>query len=68
MGRCTIARHGPVNASAAPRSLTPGQALPGSVMIGFADGHSRLVRLEDLWAFTWHRSWEAPAKRPDVGQ
>jgi prepilin-type N-terminal cleavage/methylation domain-containing protein len=68
MGRCTIARHGRASASAAPRSLLPGQALPGSVMIGFADGHSRLVRLEDLWALTWHRGWQTPSKRPDVGQ
>jgi prepilin-type N-terminal cleavage/methylation domain-containing protein len=68
MGRCTIARHGVGSASAAPRALTAGQALPGAVMIGFADGHSRLTKLEQLWSLTWHRGWEAPARRPDVGR
>jgi prepilin-type N-terminal cleavage/methylation domain-containing protein len=68
MGRCTIARHGVSSAAAAPRALSAGQKLPGAVMIGFADGHSRLTRLEDLWSLTWHRGWEVPAKRPDVGR
>jgi prepilin-type N-terminal cleavage/methylation domain-containing protein len=66
MGRCTIARHNTSSAASAPRSLTPGQLLPGTVTIGFADGHSRQVKLEDLWTLTWHRRWQAPAKRPDI--
>jgi prepilin-type N-terminal cleavage/methylation domain-containing protein len=68
MGRCTIARHSVNNPSAAPRALTAGQKMPGAVTIGFADGHSRLTKLEDLWSLNWHRGWKAPAKRPDVGQ
>ncbi|HEY3857862.1 MAG TPA: type II secretion system protein [Verrucomicrobiae bacterium] len=68
MGRCTIARHGISNASAAPRALTTGQKLPGSVIIGFADGHSRLTKLEDLWTLNWHRGWQVPPTRPNVGQ
>jgi prepilin-type N-terminal cleavage/methylation domain-containing protein len=66
MGRCTIARHNMSSPAGAPRSLNPGQLLPGSVMIGFADGHSRQVKLEDLWTLTWHRGWQAPAKRPSI--
>jgi len=68
MGRCTIARHAVSSASTAPRKLAAGQNLPGAIMIGFADGHSRLTRLEDLWSLNWHRGWQTPAKRPDVGQ
>lgn len=64
MGRCTIARHGVRSPAAAPRSLIPGQKLPGAVMIGFADGHSRLTKLEDLWTLNWHRGWQAPSPRP----
>ncbi|HWF18434.1 MAG TPA: type II secretion system protein [Verrucomicrobiae bacterium] len=68
MGRCTISRHGVSSPSAGPRALTPGQALPGAVMIGFADGHSRLTKLEDLWMLNWHHGWQTPATRPDVGR
>jgi prepilin-type N-terminal cleavage/methylation domain-containing protein len=68
MGRCTIARHSFNNISAAPRALTTNQRMPGAVTIGFADGHSRLTKLEDLWTLTWHRGWKVPTPRPDVGQ
>lgn len=68
MGRCTIARHSVSNASAAHRQLASGQKLPGAVTIGFADGHSHLTKLEDLWTLAWHRGWQIPAQRPDVGQ
>lgn len=68
MGRCTIARHSVTSPSAAPRQLLSGQKLPGTVTIGFADGHSRLTKLEDLWTLSWHRGWQIPAQRPDVGQ
>ena len=68
MGRCTIARHSVSSASTAPRNLTSGQKLPGAVTIGFADGHSRLTRLEDLWTLSWHHDWQMPSPRPDVGQ
>jgi prepilin-type N-terminal cleavage/methylation domain-containing protein len=64
LGRCTISRHGVRSASSAPRKLTPGQRLPGSVTIGFADGHSQLIKLEDLWGLNWHRGWQTPQPRP----
>ncbi len=64
MGRCTISRHGGVNPAGAPRNLAPGQKMPGAINIGFADGHTSLVKLEELWRFTWHRNWQAPSARP----
>jgi prepilin-type N-terminal cleavage/methylation domain-containing protein len=68
MGRCTIARHSVPNPSGAPRALAPGQRMPGGIMVGFVDGHSRLVKLEKLWSLYWHLDWETPAKRPAVGR
>jgi prepilin-type N-terminal cleavage/methylation domain-containing protein len=67
MGRCTLARHSVRSASAAPRQRAAGQKLPGAITIGFADGHSRLTKLEDLWTLTWHHGWQIPAERPEVG-
>jgi len=64
MGRCTISRHGGRSASSAPREIAPGATMPGAIMMGLADGHARLVKLEDLWTFDWHRDWQAPAPRP----
>ena len=64
MGRCTIARHGGRSPSSAPRQLAPGAKMPGAIMMGFADGHVTLVKLEDLWNFQWHRDWEPPVPRP----
>ena len=49
MGRCTIARHHVRSPSSAPRAYSAAQPLPGGIMAGFADGHSGLVKLEDLW-------------------
>ena len=64
MGRCTISRHGGVNPAGAPRDLAPGRKMPGAINIGFADGHTSLVKLEELWKFTWHRDWQVPSARP----
>lgn len=68
MGRCTIARHSVNNPTSAPRALTSGQKLPGAVTVGFADGHSHLTRLEELWTLSWHRGWQIPNPRPDAGR
>lgn len=64
MQRATIARHGGVTAAAAPRSFDTTQKLPGAINIGFADGHTELVPLENLWQLSWHLNWNPPAKRP----
>ena len=68
MGRCTIARHNVRSPASAPRALAPGQLMPGGIMVGFAEGHSRLVKLEELWTLYWHLNWETPAKRPGLDQ
>jgi len=48
MGRCTIARHGSRSASRAPREVAPGGKTPGAINMGLADGHTELLKLEDL--------------------
>jgi prepilin-type N-terminal cleavage/methylation domain-containing protein/prepilin-type processing-associated H-X9-DG protein len=64
MPRCTIARHGGNNPSAAARVFDTSQRLPGAINMGFADGHTSLVKLENLWQFYWHLNWQAPSLRP----
>lgn len=64
MGRFTISRHGGVRPASAPRKLTNGSRLPGGINMGFADGHSRLVQLEQLWTLDWHLDWQTPTPRP----
>ncbi len=64
MGRATIARHGGRGAAGAPRSVLPGRPLPGAINIGFADGHSEVVKLENLWDYYWHLNYQPPAVRP----
>ena len=59
---CAIARHGNFPASAAPRNVTSG-ILPGSINMGFVDGHVQSVKLEKLWTLYWHKSWD-PKKVP----
>jgi prepilin-type processing-associated H-X9-DG protein len=56
LGRFEIARHGGVNASAAPRNFT-GSVLPGRNNVGFADGHVQTAKLKDLRTFYWHKNW-----------
>lgn len=56
LGRFEIARHGGVNASAAPRNFT-GSVLPGRNNVGFADGHVQPVKLGDLKRLYWHKNW-----------
>jgi prepilin-type N-terminal cleavage/methylation domain-containing protein len=64
MGRCTIARHGSRSASSGPRDFDISGQMPGAINMGLADGHTELVKLEDLWNYYWHRDWQPPATRP----
>jgi prepilin-type N-terminal cleavage/methylation domain-containing protein/prepilin-type processing-associated H-X9-DG protein len=64
IGRATIARHGGVTAANAPRSVPAGSKMPGAINMGFADGHSELVKLERLWSFYWHLDYKPPTVRP----
>jgi prepilin-type N-terminal cleavage/methylation domain-containing protein/prepilin-type processing-associated H-X9-DG protein len=59
----TIARHG-AGPNPAYRNVPPGSKLPGSINIGFCDGHVSLVALERLWEFYWHKNWNPPSPRP----
>jgi prepilin-type N-terminal cleavage/methylation domain-containing protein/prepilin-type processing-associated H-X9-DG protein len=65
MGRCTIARHGSRSASRAPRNLGAGEKMPRAINMGFADGHTEMVKLEDLWNLYWHLDWQPPTARPE---
>jgi len=56
LGIITIARHGGLGASAAPRNFT-GPILPGRNNMGFLDGHAEAVKLNDLKDFYWHKEW-----------
>lgn len=63
MGRITIARHGnrplPV-----PTAFPTAQKLPGAINVGFYDGHSQTVPLENLWTLYWNSGWQVPNPRP----
>jgi prepilin-type N-terminal cleavage/methylation domain-containing protein len=60
MGRCTIARHGSRSASSAPRNFPASGKMSGAINMGLADGHTELVKLEDLWKYYWHLNWQPP--------
>jgi len=64
IGRCTIARHGPASPSRAPRNIPPQQKPPGAINMGLADGHAELVKLQNLWNYSWHRDWQHPSRMP----
>ena len=61
MQRLTIARHGTLNASSAPRyepnGSPPKNILPGKINVGFADGHQQPEKLNDLWSLHWYNGW-----------
>jgi prepilin-type N-terminal cleavage/methylation domain-containing protein len=66
MTRVCIARHGGRPASAAPKKLTFGTTtLPGSIVMGFWDGHAEAVKLQTLWTYYWHLNW-TPSSVPPV--
>ena len=64
MSRVCIARHGSLSAAAAPKSMSPGAELPGTIDMGFVDGHAEQVKLQTLWNYNWHLGWVIPAMRP----
>ena len=66
MGLCLIDRHSNRPAANARMGTThiSGKALPGRINMVFSDNHAELVRLNDLWNFTWHRNWVIPSPHP----
>lgn len=63
MQRCCIARHGSGFPGGAPSQYfyTPNAIIPGSINMGFMDGHVDLVKLQTLWTYYWHLGWAANA-------
>jgi prepilin-type N-terminal cleavage/methylation domain-containing protein len=58
MTRIFIARHGSRSATQAPRTVALGQkSFPGSIVIGFWDGHAQATPLNNLWALYWNAIW-----------
>jgi prepilin-type N-terminal cleavage/methylation domain-containing protein len=64
LSRVCISRHGGRPALAASHNVPFGKPLPGSIVMGFTDGHTEPVKLETLWTYNWHLNWATPAVRP----
>ena len=64
MGRYCIARHSIASPRAAPKSMKPGELLPGAVNMSCMDGHVETVKLDRLWQFYWHKTYVPPGTRP----
>jgi len=64
-GLCTILRHGGPTASSSVLYKS-GNPLPGAINMSFDDGHGELVKLQNLWTYTWHLNWNPPkSKAPE---
>lgn len=60
-----LSRHGSVR-NPIPDHWRIGQKLPGSVNVGFFDGHVASVNPERLWSFYWYYDCQPPGKRPGL--
>jgi prepilin-type processing-associated H-X9-DG protein len=38
--------------------------MPGGINLALTDGHVELVKLENLWNYSWHWNWITPVPRP----
>jgi prepilin-type N-terminal cleavage/methylation domain-containing protein/prepilin-type processing-associated H-X9-DG protein len=63
MLRVCVARHGG-RAGSAPRNVLPGVVLPGTIIMGFVDGHVEPAQLQTLWTYYWHRNWVVSPRPP----
>ena len=63
LSRIAIPRHG-VPPSQAFKTFDRKNTLPGTVNLCCADNHVEVARLETLWSFYWHKTWNPPATRP----
>lgn len=61
--RICIARHGSGFPAGAPSQFfyTPNAQIPGSINMGFMDGHADPAKLQNLWTYYWHLNWSANA-------
>lgn len=64
INRFTVARHGNIAPTSAPRNLAPGSSMPGSINMNLFDGHVEQVKLDRLWNYYWYSQWIIPATRP----
>jgi prepilin-type N-terminal cleavage/methylation domain-containing protein len=66
MGLCLIDRHNNRPPASAPTAYpySIGKVLPGMINMAFADNHAQVVKLNDLWNYTWHRGWKTPITHP----
>jgi len=65
MPRVCVDRHGGMAPGSAPQNVPIGtKPLPGSIDMGFVDGHAQLVRIQDLWTYYWHLNWKPSAPPP----
>ena len=64
MQRVCVARHGSRPPTSAPQNLLPGDPLPGTINMGFVDGHVEQVKLQNLWTYYWYLNWPPAAVRP----
>ncbi len=66
LGLCLIDRHNDRPATSAPKAYrySSGQVLPGMINMVFADNHAELVKLNNLWNYTWHKGWVTPSPHP----
>ncbi|MGA3182733.1 MAG: type II secretion system protein [Verrucomicrobiota bacterium] len=66
VGLCLIDRHNSRPAASAPKAYpySSGQVLPGMINMVFADNHTELVKLNNLWNYNWHRGWVTPKPHP----
>ena len=47
------------------RPLTEPLPRAWAINVSFADGHAEWVKLPDLWALMWNRTWDPGARPPD---
>ncbi len=66
LNRSAIPRHGWKSPASAPRNYPINQKLPGSVSVGFTDGHVENSKLDNLWNYYWHVGYVPPVKRPGL--
>jgi prepilin-type N-terminal cleavage/methylation domain-containing protein len=67
LSRICIARHGsgyPAKAPASYHYFPSSPPIPGSIDMGFMDGHATLVKLSTLWTYYWHLGWTPATAAP----
>jgi len=61
MGCCTILRHGGRRPAAAFSKIR--KSFARAINMSFDDGHGELVKLQNLWNYTWHLNGTPPKSK-----